>query len=358
MAFGTWLQVAATALAPVAVTRGPVVTQPSPAGAVVTWSTSRPTTGTLAVRDGAGTTMRFAAPVGSTSSVRVTGLAPGTRYAYAVDAGGTTLATGSFRTDPGPTGSFSAAAFGDYGDGGTGEAGVARLVTGWRPDVTVSTGDNVYLFAAGGFLLGPNVFTPLRDLFRETAFVPALGNHDTFGDGGAAFLGAFTLGGAERYYVQRYGSAAFVVLDSDAPVDPTSPQGRFLRAAIRDTRDACFRIAVFHHPPFSPHSGPIAGGLRRYVAPLLERAGFQLVLLGHVHSYERTHERATTYVTVGTGGATLGRYADSTLPPDRRIRGRHGALRLTVGPRRLLARFTTSDGRVADRFALTCSPTR
>ena len=289
--------------------------------------------------------------------MRVTGLPAGRRLPYAIRTpAGTVLATGSLRTDPGPSGTFSAAAFGDYGDGGTGEAGVARLVTGWRPDVTVSTGDNVYLFAAGGFLLDPNVFTPLRDLFRQTAFVPALGNHDTFGDGGAAFLGAFALAGAERYYVQRYGSAAFVVLDSDSPVTPSSPQGRFLRAAIASTRDACFRIAVFHHPPFSPHSGPIAAGLRRYVAPLLERAGFQLVLLGHVHSYERTHEGSTTYVTVGTGGATLGRYADSTLAPDRRIRGRHGALRLTVGPRRLVARFTTSDGRVLDRFARTCTP--
>ena len=161
MGLGAVLQVLALLLAPATVTRGPVVTQTTATGAVVTWSMSSPVPASLAI---AGRNP-IASAILPTRSATVAGLEAGTRYAYAIRTGdGATVATGSFRTDPGPSGRFTAAVFGDYGDGGRGEREVAALASSWTPDMTVSTGDNVYLFAAGGFLLDPNLFAPLRDL--------------------------------------------------------------------------------------------------------------------------------------------------------------------------------------------------
>ncbi len=345
-----WLAILLASLAPTHVTRGPVVTRATTSGAHVSWLTDQPTATLL--RIGSRT---FTGPAGTDHGAVATGLSPGRTYAYDVMNGADQIAHGTFRTDPGPNGRFRAAVFGDYGEGTKDETAVVRLTAGWRPDVLVSTGDNVYLFAAGGALLDPNMFGPLRPLLGQAVFVPALGNHDTVLDGGATLLGALDLPGAKRWYVQRYGPAAFIVLDSDSSVAPGSPQIAFLRRALRQTRDSCFRVAVFHHPPFAPHSGTIAGALLHTVVPLLERGRVQLVLLGHVHDYERSHvRRGVTYVTVGTGGAAIGRYRASTIPLAAMLTNTFGALRLDVAPHRIRGAFQDVTGRVRDRFQVRC----
>ena len=343
-----WLAIVLASLAPVHVTRGPVVTQATPSGAHIAYTTDRRAPGSLAI-DG----RELPVAAGTDHRVTVTGLAPGRRYPYVIREGGATIARGTLRTDPGPGGSFRAAVFGDYGEGTKAETAVVRLAAAWRPDLLVTTGDNVYLFAVGGLLLDPNMFGPLAPLLTRTVFVPSLGNHDTFGDDGATLLAALDLPG--RWYVQRYGPISFIVLDSDAALDATSPQIAFLRRALRETRDSCFRVAVFHHPPFAPHSGGIAKALLRNVVPLLERGGVQLALLGHVHDYERSFVRdGVTYVIVGTGGATIGRYRASVIPLAFGLTDTFGALRLDVSPHRIKAAFQDAAGRTRDRFQIAC----
>jgi acid phosphatase type 7 len=310
-----WLAVILSSLMPVHVTRGPVVTQATQTGAHVAFLTDRAVAGDVRIdgRDVRG-------PVTKDHRIVVSGLQPGRRYPYQLIAGGRQIGDGSFRTDPGPGGSFRAVVFGDYGEGTTAEHGVVRLTSGWHPDVLVSTGDNVYLFAAGGFLLDPNMFRPLEPLLEQAVFVPALGNHDTFLDGGRTLLGALDLTGA-----------------------------------LQQTRDACFRVAVFHHPPFNPHSGGIAAALDRTVVPRLQRGGVQLTLLGHVHDYERSYARkGVTYVVVGTGGAAIGRYPVSSIPLARHLIGTFGALRLDVAPHRIQATFADVAGHIRDRFGVAC----
>src|SRR5262249_28730430 len=158
-------------------------------------------------------------------------------------------------------------------------------------------------------LLDQNIYRPFAQVMRSAAWFPALGNHDVYLFGGRPELDAFHSLGNERWYRYTWGDASFTVLDSDVSVAPGSPQLDFARRAL--TRSTCFRFAAFHHPPWSPHSAGIAPGLRRNVVPLLERAGVQVVFQGHVHSYERSRPyHGVTYLTVGTGGAEIGRYGD------------------------------------------------
>jgi hypothetical protein len=345
-----WLAVVLASLVPVHITRGPVVTQATGGTAHVAFLTDRAVAPTVRI-DG----HDFTGPAGTSHRIVVSGLSPGQRYPYDILAGSRRLGGGSLRTDPGPDGSFRAAVFGDYGEGTTAETGVIRLAAGWRPDVLVSTGDNVYLFAAGGFLLDPNMFGPLLPLLQQVVFVPALGNHDTFLDDGKTLLAALDLPGAERYYVQRYGPVAFIVLDSDSPLGPGSPQLAFLKTALKQTQDSCFRVAVFHHPPFSAHSGNIAPVLRRNVVPLLQAGRVQLTLLGHVHDYERSYDRkGVTYVVVGTGGAAIGRYPLASIPLAYHLVGTYGAVQLNVAPHLIKGAFEDVHGHVRDRFQVGC----
>jgi hypothetical protein len=331
--------------------RGPVITQVTPAGATIAWRLDAPAPQTLQIG-------RQTLPAGREANavVRVRGLAPGRRYRYAVRAGGRVVARGSLRTAPLPGGRFRAVVYGDYGAGTAEQRAVARLATSWQPDLFVAPGDHVYP-AAFDALLEHNLFRPMRPLLRRAAFIPALGNHEQYAFGSRSFLNAFELRGAERWYLERYGPAAFLVLDSNTDLAPGTRQGRFLARAARQAARSCFRFAVVHHPPFAPHEEGIAPHLRRHLLPLLQRHGFQAIFLGHVHAYERNVPvGGITHVTVGTGGAEINEGGESTRPLAASVYGRFGALRLDVGPRTARGDFVTVDGQVRDRFTLRCRP--
>lgn len=62
------------------------------------------------------------------------------------------------------------------------------------------------------------------------------------------------------------------------------------------------------------------------------------------------------YVAVGTGGAPLDDDARKlTIPLRRIVQGRFGALRVDVAGRTARFRYETVDGRVRDRFRVSCS---
>jgi hypothetical protein len=82
-----------------------------------------------------------------------------------------------------------------------------------------------------------------------------------------------------------------------------------------------------------------------------------VVFVGHLHAYARSRPRhGVVYVAVGTGGATLDSDARKlTIPLARIVQGHFGALRVDVTGRTARFRYETADGRVRDRFRLTCS---
>jgi hypothetical protein len=199
-------------------------------------------------------------------------------------------------------------------------------------------------------LLDADIFRPYAAVMRESAWFPALGNHDIYITGGRDELAAFH---TSRWYRFAWGQVSITVLDSDWPVAPGSSQLRF--AARSFGVGSCFRFAAWHHPPWSPHSAGIAPALRQNVVPLLQRARTQVVFLGHVHSYERSVvHHGVTYVTVGTGGAFIGRYGNSTLRDARLVTNTFGALRVDVSGRVAHFRFVDVKGRTLDRFQRHC----
>ena len=116
---------------------------------------------------------------------------------------------------------------------------------------------------------------------------------------------------------------------------------------------------MLHHPPYAPSGDALAAGLRRDLLPVLRRHGFQLLLLGHVHAYERTRPLdGMTHVAVGTGGAEIGHVRWTTAPLAASSYGRFGALRLDVGPRVATGAFVTVDGVTRTRFSVRCRPSR
>jgi hypothetical protein len=341
--------VIAEAVAAVALTRGPVVESVTQRSAIVSFRTSSRDAASVLLRDGA----RVAAGHGVEHVARLSRLTPGKRYTYTVEDDASALATGRFRAAPARASSFTFAVVGDYGSGDANEAAVASLIESWQPDFVLTVGDNAYP-EGSPVLLDRDIFGPYAAVMRESAWFPALGNHDVKATGGRPELAAFHSLGAERWYRFTWGNAAFVVLDSDTNVAPGSPQLRFARAAL--ARRSCFRFAAWHHPPWEPPGRPHSPGLRRHIVPLLQRDGIQIVFLGHLHAYARSRRRhGVVYVAVGTGGAALDDDARKlTIPLARIVQGRFGALRVNISGRHASFLYETTDGRVLDRFRLSC----
>ena len=301
------------------------------------------------MQDGA----RVAAGTGTEHVARLVHLTPGRRYEYTVEDDSGALANGRFRAAPSRATKFTFAVVGDFGSGTSNEAAVASLIESWHPDFVLTVGDNAYPEGSKE-LLDRDIFGPYAAVMRGSAWFPALGNHDVKADDGKPELEAFHSLGAERWYRFTWGNAGFAVLDSDTTVAPGSPQLRFARNAL--ARRSCFRFAAWHHPPWEPPGRPLSPGLRRNIVPLVQKDGVQVVFVGHLHAYARSRpHHGVVYVAVGTGGATLDDDARKlTIPLARVVQGRFGALQVDVSERHARFRYVTTDGRVRDRFRLSC----
>ncbi|HEU5363280.1 MAG TPA: metallophosphoesterase [Gaiellaceae bacterium] len=339
----------AAVVAAVALTRGPVAESVTQRSAIIAFCTTAPGGAYVRLQNG----VRIDAGAGADHVARLTGLRPGRRYSYTVESGSTLLARGRFRAAPARATRFTFAVVGDFGSGNRNEAAVASLIESWRPDFVLTVGDNAYPLGAAA-LLDRDIFGPYADVMRESAWFPALGNHDVKADGGKPELRAFHSLGSERWYRFTWGNAAVTVLDSDVSVAPGSPQLRFADRSL--ALRSCFRFAAWHHPPWEPPGSRISSGLRRTVVPSAERHGIQVVFVGHLHAYARSRARhGVRYVAVGTGGAEpADDAADLTIPLARVVQGRFGALRVDVAGRVARFRFQTVDRSVRDDFRVTC----
>lgn len=340
----------AEAVAAIALTRGPVAESVTQRSAIVSFQTSAPDHDSVLLQNG----RRIDAGTGISHVARLSRLVPGRHYEYTVEGTSGALATGTFRAAPAAASSFTFAVVGDFGSGGTAETAVASLIHSWHPDFVLTVGDNAYPDGSAP-LLDRDIFGPYAAVMRESAWFPALGNHDVLTDDGKPELEAFRSLGNGRWYRFTWGNAGFVVLDSDTSVAPGSPQLRFARRAL--ARRSCFRFAAWHHPPWEPPGRPLSPEIRRHIVPLVQKDRIQIVFNGHLHAYARSRPRhGVVYVAVGTGGHALDDDARTlTIPLARVIQGSFGALRVDVTGRTAHFRYETVGGRVRDRFRLTCS---
>jgi hypothetical protein len=339
----------AEAVAGAVLTRGPVAESVTRRSAIISFQTSAPDHDSVLLQNGD----RIDAGSGLDHVARLTHLTPGRHYAYTVEGDSGALAAGRFRAAPARASRFTFAVVGDFGSGTRNETAVASLIQSWHPNFVLTVGDNAYPLGSSG-LLDRDIFHPYAAVMRESAWFPALGNHDVKADAGAPELEAFHSLGRERWYRFTWGNAAVTVLDSDTSVAPGSPQLRFARKAL--ARRSCLRFAAWHHPPWEPRGRPFSRGLRRTIVPLVQQDGIQVVFLGHLHAYARSRpHHGVVYVAVGTGGAALDFDARKlTIPLARIVQGRFGALRVDVTAHAARFRYETVGGGVADRFRVTC----
>ena len=182
------------------------------------------------------------------------------------------------------------------------------LVKHGIPDFVLHTGD---LVADGNdSSLWPVFFDIEKDLLRQTAFFPSLGNHERNSRDYYDFFQVTT-----PYYSFEWGNGHFIVLNSDIGNAASSErarsvfweeQTRWLEEDLQSHQNADYRFVIAHHPPFTavarrqgdnPHMTALV--------PMFEKYHVTAAFFGHDHNYQHYLKNGIHYVITGGGGAPL-----------------------------------------------------
>ena len=188
-----------------------------------------------------------------------------------------------------------------------------------RPGFLIHPGD----LTGTGSLKGDwtdEFFPGMNGLLSRIAMYPVLGNHE---QDARHYYRYFSLPEPEYFYRFSQGDADFFMIDTNRTVAPGSEQHLWLDEALADS-DARWKFVVHHHPPYSSDENDYGdtwkgqgrrGDLRiRPLTELYDRHGVDLVLNGHIHSYERTwpisggrvvDDGGVVYTITGGGGGSL-----------------------------------------------------
>jgi acid phosphatase type 7 len=313
---------------------------------------------------------------GRIHAVELNGLTPGTEYTYVVEACGASTAPKRFRTAPVPgTRRVHFAAMGDFGTGGSRQKQVAASMLSFRPELFLGMGDVAYESGTEEQIQN-NMFVPMKDLLMEVPFFAVAGNHEYVTNQAQPYLDNLYMptspSGGERYYSFDWGHVHFVGIDSNCAIGLAS-KDRCTLAAQKEwvkqdlaASKAPWKVAFFHHPPWSSGDHGSQLLMRREFGPLFEQYGVDLVLTGHDHHYERAHAMkgdsvgtagtGIPYLVVGSGGANLRVFANSK-PSWSAVRNNtdYGFLNVEVVDGTLTAKLINASGSAVDTLVLTKS---
>jgi acid phosphatase type 7 len=340
----TFVCTAILASAQAVVTVGPYLQSPTPGGIKIKWwsdvaATSKimygtnPSNLTQTVTDASAVTKH---------TVELTGLAPATRYYYAVyndntfAEGGDSLHT--FRTFPVAETQEHVRAWviGDFGKGNVRQQLVRDSYTGFdneETDLWLWLGDNVYDEGLESEYLS-KVFDSVwgyKELMKRQPFLPCPGNHDyatispvQSPTPPASHTGPYydfvdvyqngeaggTASGHELFYSYDYGNTHFISLNSELGSlfngsddwigiylfgsFSGSPMTQWLHQDLTANTKP-WVVVYFHQPPYTDGSHDAGSfwevymqAMRENFAEIWEQYGVDLVLCGHSHVYERS----------------------------------------------------------------------
>jgi 3',5'-cyclic AMP phosphodiesterase CpdA len=246
-------------------------------------------------------------PAMRSEKVSFTNLIPGTKVYYDV-LGGKPEGKGYFKTPAAEGASFDFVVFGDTRTRHELHQKIVDAIDKLEPDFVLHTGDLVI----DGYdsAQWPIFFNIERNLLRKTAFYPVLGNHERNNRRFHEFFDITT-----PYYSYNWGSAHFVVLNSDlgnvalsatAKDNFWAEQQRWLEDDLAKASKSEFRFVTLHHPPFTAvksrqaENKPVLA-----LVPIFEKYKVNAVFAGHDHNYQRHVNNGITYIITGGGGAPL-----------------------------------------------------
>lgn len=217
-------------------------------------------------------------------------------------------------------------------------------------------------------------FRPARDLLARIPLWPAIGNHEATRPAGSTkeenskYFSLFELPGNEHWYRVDYHLLTLLIVDSNSHCDPASEQYKWLRSQLRSRR-ARYTLVAFHHAPYTsgphgkveldgtPKEWPLDEG-QRFLVPLFEMYGVDLVLNGHDHLYERSEKDGLTYIVTGGGGAPLYKVNSTENRYQQVAQSKHHYVALDIDAEKIVASAIDVQGDVFDQVTVPVSAAR
>lgn len=297
------------------------------------------------------------APSAKLQTFDLTGLSPGSDYAYTVERADSTW-DGTFRTPAGVDDTVRFDVLGSSGVSNDAQHAIATEMLADDPDFVLHTGDVV--FPRGGLChYGLRYFGPYEDLLPHTAVAPAIGEIDLKSNDGSAFHETFSVDpdadDEPLYRSFDYGPVHIVVLNSELyeqnDQSAIDQQRAWLTDDLAAAADTPWTVVVVHRPLYSSTNGAPSDEIRDDLGPIFAGNGVDLVLSGHARNYERFQpDGGVTYVVTGGGGAdTQGFEANRTSVAAADV---HHFVSVEASPDELKARVIDANGATIDTFSL------
>jgi acid phosphatase type 7 len=248
----------------------------------------------------------------------------------------------------------------------------ATLVKSRTPDAVLALGDLAY--PNGSIEEFVDCYGSSWGAFRSITR-PAIGNHEYHAPNAGPYFAYFCGSAGEPfkgYYSFDIGPWHAVSLNSNCGSDgdlpsgtresfggctADSPQARWLKEDLAKHRSQC-TVAYWHHPRFSSSALHGNADFMRDMVAILDEAKVDLVLNGHVHSYERFEPqdadgRATARpglreIVVGSGGGGLVAFGDARPNSGYRNNTDYGALELMLRSDGYTWSFLSTAGNMLD----------
>jgi len=280
-------------------------------------------------------------------------LQPGTRYEYELP--GYPGVKGSFQTAAAPT--ALSYRFLVYGDTRTRHDVHRRVVEAVLkdgvPDFAIQSGDLVENGEDNS--LWPIYFDIEKELLRQIAFFPVLGNHERNTHDFSDFFQA-----VRPYYSFNWGNAHFMVIDSDIANSGSNQwardtfwaeQTKWLEDELQSSQNAEYRVVVAHHPPFSAVSNRQGSNPEmRALVPMFEKYHVSIAFFGHDHNYQRNLQNGINYVISGGGGAPLYDVAKPDPATSQKAVSIENFVKVSVEGKVMKVRAMGLDGKILDEF--------
>ncbi|MBN1347118.1 MAG: metallophosphoesterase family protein [Phycisphaerae bacterium] len=339
-----------------AITHGPYLQQPTDTSMTVVWFTNRKCVskveyGTGEAIGSTAVSARHGLIDANTTrhAIRIAGLKPGTTYryrvvskeivafeAYKVTYGQTVIGdVHQFTTLDPAKGSFSFLTVNDIHNHDRQLRAMLEGASWEGVDLVFLNGDMINHFDSDEQIFSGFLDACVNVFAKNTPFFFVRGNHETRGVGARRLMDVFPGADGKFYTSFDHGGVHFIVLDSgeDKPDGDKeysglvafdayrAQQAAWLEADVRGEacREADFRIAVFHMPPYGGNNWHGETHLRKLWGPILNESGVDLVLCGHTHRFQRIDPAEDkNHYTLLIGGT------------DTVIRGQVGGKRLRV----------------------------
>ncbi|MBF0610104.1 MAG: hypothetical protein G8345_00970 [Magnetococcales bacterium] len=178
-----------------------------------------------------------------------------------------------------------------------------------RPDLFLHLGDMVFDSAPEDWQRFDLQEGKLATLDRP--LLPVVGNHEkkthsVFADAMVPFFERFPTLEGKPWYEYQCGALRLLVLSYVHSLKSGAPQREWLEEQVAK-EEGDFLLVAIHDPPYTGMPDYPLPEWESILSPLFQWArnhrGVDMVLSGHVHSYERYQEEGSTFIVSGGGGS-------------------------------------------------------